>query len=97
MKTLGYFQALRGWQMDNGQILSMPPDAKAEHVVAEGDRLKKITDDAAIEAAKPKPLPDLAGELIATIDQLLVAGAPAVWVKGGMKKVTDYLKTKGIE
>ena len=39
MKTLGYFQALRGWQMDNGQILSMPPDAKEEDVIAEEDRL----------------------------------------------------------
>ena len=42
MKTNGYFQDLRGWQMENGRILSMPPDAKEEDVIAEGERLAAL-------------------------------------------------------
>ena len=42
MKSLGYNAALRGWQMDNGQILSMPPEAKEAEVVAEAERLEKV-------------------------------------------------------
>ena len=42
MKTLGYFQDLRGWQMENGRILSMSPDAKEEDVIAEEERLQAL-------------------------------------------------------
>jgi len=42
MKTFGYNAALRGWQMDNGQVLNMAPTAKESDVLAEAERLEKI-------------------------------------------------------
>ena len=42
MKTNGYFENLRGWQMENGHILSMPPDAKDADVIAEEERLQAL-------------------------------------------------------
>ena len=42
MKSLGYNAVLRGWQMDNGQVLNMAPTAKESDVLAEAERLEKI-------------------------------------------------------
>ena len=42
MKTTGYREDLKGWPMDTGPILSMPPEAKEADVIAEAERLAAL-------------------------------------------------------
>ena len=102
MINLGYHEGLKVWRVQPDDrsdcfMLHMSKTAKAEDVIIEAELKLKQKNDAIEEAKKPKPLPDLAGELIAQLEMLLSVGAPVDWVKGGMKKVMDHLKTKGIE
>jgi len=74
MKTTGYREDLRGWQMDNGQILSMPPEAKEDEVIAEGERLAALQAVVIEPVAEPSP-----GEkLDAAIEEYIAATGMAV-------------------
>jgi len=55
MKTTGYREDLKGWQMDNGQILSMPPEAKEDDVITEGERLAALQVVVIEPIAEPTP------------------------------------------
>ena len=71
MKSLGYNAALRGWQMDNGQVLNMAPTAKESDVLAEAERLEKIMNTPPVVV----PLP--------TMDELLDLAITEYVANGG--------------
>ena len=94
MKTNGYREDLKGWQMENGHILSMSPDAKEDAVIAEEERLlalQTVVEEPIVEPTPDEKLDAAITEYIVATGASLEAVATRVVERMPLERKCDYL------